>query len=290
MIKKAYLLLVHKNPEQVNYLLRQLILDGSADIYIHVNKLNLSIKGKLLTHKNIRILNECTEIYWGDFGITKAMLLLLRAAINSGIKYDFLSFKTGQDLIIKNGLDDFLSVNMSGIFMNVRTIVKSDDKYAHISIKWPKFTKRLYDGLQPARIIRLMLIKLYKLGINFAPNSNKLPDDYKLFNGKIWFTIPLNAARYIIDFVDGNSWYWEVFQNGLAPDELFFHTIIMNSRFAKDVVNDNLTYTNKGKNNHPPILTSKDIPAIINSNKYFARKFDASIDKNIVGYFLKCQK
>jgi hypothetical protein len=287
MLKKAYLLMIHKNPDQVNCLLKQLLTDEYTDIYIHINKLNRNIENQLLKHKNINVLKECVEVYWGDVGITNAMLLLLNAVVNSGKQYDFVSFKTGQDLIINGGIDTFLLHNKNKIFMDVRHIPKNDIRYAHIAIKWPNFTKRLYDGLQPERIIRLTLLKLYKIGINFIPNPYKLPNDYKLYWGRTWFTIPFEVVNYIVDFVKENPWYYKIFQNGLVSDELFFQTIIMNSAYSNNVVNDNLTCVNKFKNNHPIIFTENDIEYLENSNKFFARKFDISVNEKSVMYFME---
>jgi len=286
MVKKAYLLMIHKNPEQVNFLLHQLIDDDMTDVYIHVNKLSESLIDKLIKHKNIYILEDRVEVHWGDIGITDAMLLLLKTALNSGKEYDFISFKTGQDLKINYGLDDFLEDNKESIFMDVKHIPRKNPRFAHVALKWPNFTKRLYDGIQPARILRVSLIRLYQMGINPIPNPNKLPENFELFWGRTHFTIPFRTARFIIEFLNENSWYYDVFKNGLVADELFFQTIIMNSKYEKNVVNDNLTYVNKFQNNHPMLFSEEDIEKLEVSSKYFARKFDCSFDEKVVKHFV----
>jgi hypothetical protein len=286
MVKKAFMLMIHKNPYQVNYLLNQLLEDGSSDIYIHINKLNRNIEEKLLKHKNIYILEDCVDVYWGDIGLTKAMLILLNAVLKSGKYYDFVSFKTGQDLVISNGLNKHLLNNSNKIFMDARQVPKNDYTYAHIAIKWPKFAKRLYDGFQVARLLRTSLIHLNKIGINFSPNPYKLPNNFNLYWGRTWFTIPFNVAKYIVDFVDDNPWYFRIFENALVPDELFFQTIIMNSPYSEEVLNDNLTYENKIINNHPSIFTEVDIIKIEKSGKYFARKFDLSVDQKVIQFYV----
>ncbi len=74
---------------------------------------------------------------------------------------------------------------------------------------------------------------------------------------------------------------------------MFFHTIIMNSHFkdkiykgeiSGETINDHLQYinwSNKGSA-HPAVIRKKDIGALEKSEKLFARKFDETIDYDIL--------
>ncbi|TJX13964.1 hypothetical protein E9840_07685 [Tissierella creatinini] len=285
-MKIAYLVTVYKNPTQVNFLLSQLLEDPDADIFIHIDKKNLHVKDSLLIHPNIYILDDSFEVHWGAFGMTSAMLLLLKKALESNKKYDYFSFRTGQDLMVKKGFNNYLSENNGRIFMKTGVISRDNPTYSHIAIKWPEVTKKLYDGIQLGRIVRSVLIKLYSRGINLLPSQIELKYDYKLYHGGNWFTIPHEAAYYIIDFLNQNQWYFEVFKNSLVPDEKFFQTIIMNSTFSNRIINDNLTYIGKLAKNHPPTLTRQEISEIEDSNKFFARKFDMNVDEEVIRYFI----
>jgi len=65
-----------------------------------------------------------------------------------------------------------------------------------------------------------------------------------------------------------------------CPEELYFQTVIMNSKYAKNVSNNNLRYidwnpSRVGKDStSPAILDLNDLEKIKNSNMLFARKFD----------------
>ena len=80
-MKKAYLLIVHKNPIQINILLKQLLEDEESDIYIHVNKLNDELKADLLDHDRITILKNNINVYWGTESINEVLILLLKRGL-----------------------------------------------------------------------------------------------------------------------------------------------------------------------------------------------------------------
>ena len=78
-------------------------------------------------------------------------------------------------------------------------------------------------------------------------------------------------------------------KNALCPDEWFFQTIIMNSEYKSQVVNNNLIYLRWGQTfktrNHPITFTLEDINSNRKSDQYFARKFDQNFDKSVIEYF-----
>ncbi len=57
----------------------------------------------------------------------------------------------------------------------------------------------------------------------------------------------LKLQSYIVEFLDENEWYYKFFENTLCPDEWFFHTLIMNSPYRTEVVNNNLMFLKWGE-------------------------------------------
>ena len=296
-VRMAYLLQVHKNPDQVSRFIRQIGEDGDPDIYVHIDrKSGRAVLQGIPNGWNIKIMKESLSVTWGDISQVDATLYLLRNLGKSLREYDFVCFKSGQDLLVNKGLRDHLAKNKNKIFMNVKQIGNNDPRTYFWNLKWPRFTKARYDSvLHPYRIARSGLIRLYRAGINPVPNQNRLPDYYVLYRGSSWFIMPGEVADYIVRYLDQNQWYYEAFKDALCPDESFFQTLIMNSPYAGDVINDNLTYLRFGRsyrdNNHPVTLTIKDLPEIEASGKFFARKFDDDIDKEVIEYFChKCRR
>ncbi|HEY2420386.1 MAG TPA: beta-1,6-N-acetylglucosaminyltransferase, partial [Neobacillus sp.] len=197
-----------------------------------------------------------------------------------------------QDLLVKNGFKEYLMNNKNKIFMNAYYVDKKEPHASFVNVRWPKLARRLYvNPFHPYRVLRRAIASLYGLGLNLLPNKSRLPNNFSIYNGSNWFCIPIHVAQYIIEFIDDNKWYYETFKNSLVPDEFFFQTIIMNSKFKSDVVNHNLMYikfgeTLKGRNN-PITLRMEHINIIKNSNEFFARKFDESVDNQVIDYFSK---
>lgn len=292
----AYLLQVHKNPGQLNKFVEQIDRDSHSDIYIHIDKKSIgSISRDSIRGENIKVTEDSVDVTWGDISQVDATLCLLRALRASRRKYDFIIFKSGQDLLVKQGLNEHLRKNIDRIFMTIRHIKQNDAETYFVRIKWPAVTRRQYDSmLHPCRILRTSLIRLYRSGINLIPSRHMLPANYAFYKGSSWFCIPGDVVEYIMQFLEDNTWYYDAFKNALAPDESFFQTLIMNSPYAANVVNDNLTFLKFGNtyknNNHAVTLTMKDLPEIEKSGKFFARKFDEGVDGKIIDYFCdKCR-
>ena len=70
----------------------------------------------------------------------------------------------------------------------------------------------------------------------------------------------------------------------LHASESYFQSILHNEKNL-NVADDSLRYmrwSSTGPTHHPYTLTLKDFPEIMASEKYFARKFDQSIDQEIL--------
>jgi hypothetical protein len=73
------------------------------------------------------------------------------------------------------------------------------------------------------------------------------------------------------------------FKHAGLPDEIFFQTILLNSHFKSQLVNDNLKYVDwSDLLAHPAILLTRDYEKLIDSTSLFARKFDETVDANIL--------
>jgi hypothetical protein len=288
--RTAYILQIHKNPNQVNKFINQIISEEHADVFIHIDKKSYELNNKIIKSPRVKILNESIDVKWGDITQVDATLLLMKEVIATGNMYDFVVFRSGQDMLVKNGFTEFLSKNKNKIFMNAYHVGRKEPHAAFVNVKWPKSVRRLYiNPFHPYRVLRRAISSLYGMGLNIFQNRNTLPKDFSIYNGSNWFCIPFEVAKYIVKFIDENKWYYEVFKNSLVPDEFFFQTLIMNSKYKTDVVNNNLMYIKfgeslKGRNN-PITLKIEHVDIIKKSNEYFARKFDEDVDKVIIEYF-----
>src|SRR5262249_54960763 len=73
------------------------------------------------------------------------------------------------------------------------------------------------------------------------------------------------------------------YRRTIAPDESFFQTVLVNSgRF--DLVNDDLRYIDYSRayRGVPRTLTAADMPLLSSGRYHFARKFDLSVDRDVL--------
>ena len=84
-MKIAFLMQCHKNPEQINLLLKAL-KHPQVDVFVHVDSKSENIRDDIAKDEGIYLLSkrECIDVQWAQFSQVKATLNLLNAAISRG--------------------------------------------------------------------------------------------------------------------------------------------------------------------------------------------------------------
>ncbi len=290
-IKIAYLLLVHNCPEQVNKFVEQIVNYGDADVYIHVDKKNKSMSEHITKSSKIHVYSEY-DVSWASFEIVRAAYFLISKSIESGVNYSHIYFGSGQDLLVKRGLYEYLANKPNKIFMKMYgEITNKDRQSARYRVRWPKWLM-VRDDWSIQRIVRIIIQLLCTVGIVVFPNKTLLDKKVKFFYGGTWFIAPFDVAVYINDYINNHPDFVEFWESSLASDLMFFQTIIMNSKY-KDYVEDELMYVRFGKSfgtmNHPMDITVDDDIRIEEGDYYCARKFNYK-DKYSIDYYInKCK-
>ncbi|MGI5983139.1 MAG: hypothetical protein ACOX8F_06825 [Sakamotonia sp.] len=287
-IKMAYLLVAHKCPEQVNIFISQLLNYGDCDIYIHVDKKNPELFDKIIESPRV-IKCSVYDVRWGSFEIVKAALELMRLAKESGRKYTHMYFGSGQDLLIKQGLYDFLANNSKQIFLKIVGEVKNTDRAsARYRICWPH-KLMIRNDVHPYRFVRIFMQILCRFGIVINKNKKILKREISFYEGRTWFIAPIYVLDYIVDYVEQNPDYVDYWEDSLASDLMFFQTLIMNSPYA-GMVKDELMYVKFGKTfatmNHPITINLETAKKIQNDRFFFARKFEIE-EKEAIEFFVE---
>lgn len=115
--------------------------------------------------------------------------------------------------------------------------------------------------------------------------KRKIPNDLNAFGGANWITITRACAIYVSNYIAEYPYILEFFKYVIHPEEIFFQTIILNSNFKSNVIDDNLRYIDwKSEGPKPKILTIDDAMKLQESHCLFARKFDMSVDSDILTY------
>lgn len=287
-MKHAYLIIAHKNDYTFQTLLN-LIDDERNDIFIHMDKKNEQYQfgesAKQIKKSKIYQVEDRNDVVWGDYSQIATELALLELATDVG-RYEYYHLLSGEDLPVKSQdyIHHFFEQNKGKEFVRFEssTFLHSERvcqyHFAQRLIGKPESHPHLY-WLEHyfIQFQKLIGVKRNK-GIQFQKGAN-------------WFSITDELAREV---VDNKLWIKRVFKFTECCDEVFLQTIVNQSKFKERLYHkfyDNdlhaimrLIDWNRGT---PYIFRSVDKELLEETDMLFARKFDCTVDKEIVNYVVE---
>lgn len=283
-MKVIYGVLCNKNSVVLKNMLD--ILSKDNKIFIHVDlKSNIEEFSEYRDYKNVEFIKNRVCVNWGEFSQIKSTLNIFDGV--KDLDFDYINIISGDCLPLKPDslIKEFLEKNNGKEFIGVEKNFNKkelENRVKYIYPKW-RFNKQCTNVNLPLKIKRTLQIKfnLFKKNEKF----NNLPELYKGCN---WFTISKGLLKYIIKYLNDNKEYEEAFYESLCCDEVFFQTIVMNSKFKSNVyrinenVDDNLMSLRyidwKSGPEYPKILSENDFEKIKNTECIIGRKFNSELD------------
>lgn len=275
--RMAYAIQCHKNPEQLNNLIDK-ISDEEVDIFIHVDEKS-SIMNAINKNNNIYFTDKRFNVKWGHSSQFFATVELLEK-IDKTADYDYIHFISGQDYPIKckDEIKSFFKENYGKQFIQYRPL-PNDWPYngmSRVLVYYPEF-------LFANKFTRKFMHKYEELVMKittFQRNIDNLP---KLYGGSCWFSITGDCMKYILEFLNKNNNYVKFFKNTHCGDEIFFQTILLNSKYKQNLFNDNMRYIDWSTGGaSPKVLMEEDFEKLQKSHKLYARKLDHKIDSSLI--------
>lgn len=290
-MKVAYLILAHKNPQQVKKLINSLNV-LNAYFYIHIDKKVKLEDFTMLFDRNSGNINfaEIRENgQWGDIGIVKATLSLLKAAFAD--KCDYYILLSGMDYPIKSNthIFSFLESHKEESFIEFAKLPVTNLNYGGFdrvegysyTIRNRRYTYIPY-RLNPKYNTKGHLLNIILGAYSLIKGKRKKPNGINdFYYGSQWWMLNKDAVEYILEYLVQNPKYLQFHKFTLLPDEVFFQSILINglsSNFLR-IINNNyrFIYWNEDSN-HPKFLDSNDKNMIFQSDSLFARKFAEDSD------------
>ena len=268
MNKNCILILAHKNHNQIMRLINHLKTD--FDLYVHIDKRNkLNIK----SFDNVNVYKEF-KTYHGGVSLVIATLFLIEEAYKNN--YDRYIFISGQDVPLKTNKEiiNFFDTNKNKEYISYESINNSEAMYKEMSFRLNSYNFGKLYRLIFHRNIRELLS-------NFPLIKRTTPKN--IYYGSQWWNLTNNAIKYILDYTKQNPNFLKRFNYTWGSDEFYFQSILLNSEFNNNCINDNLRYLIWGVGT-PINFQMKDYENIKNNinNNIFARKFDEDIDNTII--------
>lgn len=291
MYRKVYCILAHKNPSQVQELI-SLLDDKKSLFFIHLdkkvdqNEYEVAIENLSCYFVKNRV--SCT---WGKYSLVQATLNAMKEVqsfMNVNFKnstYHFIML-SGEDLPLKQNsfIHDFLKSKVETSFLNHWQLPYSKwwegglFRFENLFFfEYKKYSKLNY---RINRIIKKIHLK------SLLPNNrfNKHFPDFKIYGASQWMILTRDMVNFILEKNIENKKFNSIFKYVLAPDELYFATLILNFDVKKQFTVSNMKthlVSFSGTEPSPKYLLVEDLKND-KEDLLFARKFDSNMNQDSI--------
>lgn len=279
-IKHAYLIIAH-NEFEVLELLTKALDDSRNDIYVHIDA-KAKIQPKLHTKQSqLYLLEEKIDVRWGDYSQIEVEILLFeyaykKQAENSTI-YSYFHLISGVDFPLKSQdyIHQFFDANQGKEFIGFfqADVDKELRRKVGVYHLFPKkFSKERQ--LTISNILRHLCIRCQLL-LGIHRNC-----DLELTRGTNWVSITNDFVEFLLS---KKKEIHKRFHHTFCADEVYKHTLCMNSHFKDDIYNlqnealgcmRETNWVITEDNSFLPPFTMADYKRLKESPMLFARKFD----------------
>lgn len=156
--------------------------------------------------------------------------------------------------------------------------------YRHWQVGRPSDTK---DGLtRPLMALNLVQpwarVSSAYLAVGVRRRRTVFGPDFICYGGSFFCTLRAACVRYVRDYAKANPDVVAFFRTMLAPEEVFLHSVLVNSgRFNFTVDAKRYIDWSGGRYTHPKTLDAADAPAMLASDAHWARKLDLEKDARL---------
>jgi hypothetical protein len=270
--KIAYLIRAHKNPSQIERLFHALYhpehyylvhIDRGAEAACH------RMAARLAEGRDNAWVLPSRNLCWGGYSLVETDL---RAIERLAAIEDWTHF-----------------LNVSG---QCYPLVSTDEIVARLAqhpdksfVEWfdPLGSEHWPDALERLRRVCLELPWLRRRLIvpKLSINRDFMLRGDRWYGGSAWVILTREAALYTVS--PATAHIRRFLRTTLSPAESLFQTALCNSHLAETIINDDLRYIKwDGSASNPEILTVADDDALRASGMLFARKFDPTLDAEIL--------
>lgn len=286
----AFLILAHKNPRQVARLFHAIYrpddvivlhFDRRAPAALH--ELGRALKAK---YSNVLLLRPRT-ILWGGYRMAEVQIEAMAAALQASDRWHHFINLTGQDFPIKP-LAEFEArlaaqpeANYVSWFDPVLTPLWSNarDRLSRYYLEWP-WLDRLLQVRGVGRRLRNVL--RWQNQLPHLPCYRRTWPDFRYYGGANHVILSRRGCTYMTSDPEARR-ITRWLKHSAHANEIVFQTVMLNSPLASTVINGHLREIDFPPHKpHPRTFRAADFERLMQSSKFFARKFDDNVDSEIL--------
>lgn len=283
-IKLAFLVTAYHKQEQLELLLDMLGRKfGHENIFIHID-IKSSIEIADIQNNVSKSLNIVKKygVQWGGFNQLLSIVHLVRMARDRR-QYDFMILLSGQDMPVVDAdtIVKTLSSSVGRSYIDCFQLPDSRWNYrgglGRVQWFWFMDLVARFRGVQ--RLHKISHYLFDRLNIRRPSSRSRV-----FYGGSDWWMLPGEVASFCVDQFDLDERLRACMKYSFIPTEMFFQTVIMNSRFRESVCGQTLRYIpwSNPEMGHPDNINFDHVDAIAESGALFARKFDLETGDAVV--------
>lgn len=298
-MKTCYLIMSHKEPEQIYRLVRTIKkFSPNSHILLSHDSTNCSL--------DVSILKEFSgvDVHFAtgeraDFSLVYKYFWAINYLFSNNINFDWLITLSAQDYPTQpvSELEQLLSTTQYDGFLQYFQVFSPESpwsirvgyqrylyQYKKLSLSLPKPIISILKGLKICNYLQPFFRLNFTYGIRFGTKHKSIfNDDFNCYGGYFFSVLSTKCVKYLNDFYQNNPQIVEYYKSVILPEESFIQTVLVNSK-KFNLYNEckhfyDFSETSHG---HPAILTEKDYNAMVQKKYYFARKFDINVDSKIL--------
>lgn len=266
-MKQLFLIQAHKDIDQLNALVAQLRDD---DFIIYVNLDRKCALDPARVDPSARLVRNRIDVHWGAFSQVQATLNALREIVAAVPEFDKVVFMSAQDFpLLSNARLKHALAALAG--HELLDVVRIGPQGWNVPFRYQYFA---HEG---AGTLRRLLDAAANRVLRATGRTRRLPAGLEPWGGASWWALSRACIVELLGRVDADPAIPRFFQAVQCPDEMFFQTLVMNSRFRERVLSNNFRHVQWPEHGarNPKVLDESDFDRIVASGAHFCRKLDS---------------
>lgn len=266
MQKHAYLILAHANPEFLQTLVNCLD-DPANDIFIHWDAKSGEIPHITAGESGLLFTSERVSVHWGDFSVVEAEYALFREARRNG-RYQYYHLISGADLPVKSQEEIHRQCSLAPETEYIGFATPAEGE-----IEWRVGHYFLFPHRFQSRSIFIKGVRKAANALQDLFRIRRQNGEFK--KGAQWASVTEAFVDYLLSQEENVR---KTFRRTFCPDELYKQTLCWNSGFRNRLPGTEDEFEGcrrfiKWENGFLAPIVREDIPAMLGSDRWFARKF-----------------
>ena len=309
----AYLITTHKNPAQIDRLVRA-VRRGSphAPIVVHHNYEDSYLDPELFADLDgVHLVRNERPLEWGDWSLQQRVLDALRWAL-AHVEFDWLVLVSGQDYPLQPlaAVEEYLRTTPYDAVFAHRPVERGEEAWRRYNFRYYRLPFSL--GRAPRagekggsgggrgrpgpkdRLARWLLHGQSLVTLKFMPGglASRVGVRYwrtpfgpglRCYKGAAWLTVRRTALERAIAFVDAHPLLVAHYRRTIIPEESMLQTVLANDPQVR-TLDRTLRFVvwDPAGEGSPRVLGMDHLDAVLASGRYFARKFDPATDAEVL--------